>query len=98
MAGPCKATAKAGYAAGTIAKSGAAARRCTSRSIRRGIFIALTVTPANEQERAQVDTLCQRVQQAKSDTVRNDIELQVVKLSEAKKDFVLLPKHCVVAA
>lgn len=34
-----------------------------------GRLIALTVTPANEQERAQVDALCQQVQQATGDRV-----------------------------
>ena len=80
-----------------------------------GHLIALTVTPANEQERAQVNELCQQVQQAtgdtvnlawadqgytgekaKSDAAQNGIELQVVKLPEAKKGFVLLPRRWVV--
>jgi transposase len=80
-----------------------------------GHLIALTVTPANEQERAQVDALCEQVQQATGDTVKlawadqgytgeqaksdaagNGIELQVVKLPEAKKGFVLLPRRWVV--
>ena len=80
-----------------------------------GHLIALTVTPANEQERAQVDALCQQVQKATGDTVKlawadqgytgeqtqsdaaqNGIELQIVKLSEAKKGFVLLPRRWVV--
>jgi len=75
-----------------------------------GYLIALTATPANEQERAQVDALCQQVQQAtgdtvnlawadqgytgkkaKSDAAQNGTKLQVVKLPEAKKGFVLLP-------
>jgi transposase len=80
-----------------------------------GHLIALTVTPASEQERAQVDALCQQVQhatgqtvtlawvdqgytgeQARSDAAQNGIELQVVKLPEAKKGFVLLPRRWVV--
>ena len=80
-----------------------------------GHLIALTVTPADEQERAQVDALCEQVQQATGNTVKlawadqgytgeqakrdaaeNGIELQVVKLPEAKKGFVLLPKRWVV--
>ena len=80
-----------------------------------GHLIALTVTPANAQERAQVDALCAQVQQAtgetvklawadqgyrgeqaKSDAAQNGIELQVVKLPEAKKGFVLLPRRWVV--
>ena len=80
-----------------------------------GHLIALTVTPADEQERAQVDALCEQVQQATGNTVKlawadqgytgeqakrdaaeNGIELQVVKLPEAKKGFVLLPRRWVV--
>jgi transposase len=80
-----------------------------------GQLVALTVTPADEQERAQVDALCRQVQQAtghkvqlawadqgytgeqaKTDAAGNGIELQVVKLPEAKKGFVLLPRRWVV--
>jgi len=80
-----------------------------------GHLIALIVTPASEQERAQVDALCEQVQKAtghavklawadqgytgeqtKSDAAANGIELQVVKLPEAKKGFVLLPRRWVV--
>jgi transposase len=80
-----------------------------------GYLLTLTVTPADEQERAQVDALCQQVQQAtgetvklawadqgytgeqaKSDAAQNGIELRVVKLPEAKKGFVLLPRRWVV--
>jgi hypothetical protein len=35
-----------------------------------GHLMALTVTPASEQERAQVDALCQQVQQATGHTVK----------------------------
>jgi transposase len=80
-----------------------------------GQLVALKITPANEQERAQVEELCQQVQQATGHTVRlawadqgytgeqaksdagdQGIDLQVVKLAEAKKGFVLLPKRWVV--
>lgn len=80
-----------------------------------GHLVALTVTPADEQERSQVDALCQQAQQAtghtvkwawadqsytgeqaKSDAAKHGIELQVVKLPEAKKGFVLLPRRWVV--
>jgi transposase len=79
-----------------------------------GHLLAVHVTPANEQERAQVSELCEAVQTATGHTVelawadqsytgeqpRQDakahgIELQVVKLAEAKKGFVLLPKRWV---
>jgi transposase len=52
-----------------------------------GHLIALTVMPASEQECAQVDALCQPVQQATGDTVM---------LPEARKGFVLLPRRQVV--
>ena len=80
-----------------------------------GHLIELTVTPANEQERAQVKALCQAVQESTGQTVhvawadegytgeqpRDDaqaegIDLRVVKLPEAKKGFVLLPRRWVV--
>jgi transposase len=80
-----------------------------------GHLLALYVTPANEQERAQVGELAQQVQEATGDTVKvafvdqgytgdtaaqeaaeHGIELIVVKLPEAKKGFVLLPKRWVV--
>ena len=80
-----------------------------------GHLIDLTVTPASEQERAQVKALCEAVQDATGDTVqvawadqgymgkdaKDDaqaagIELRVVKLPEAKKGFVLLPRRWVV--
>jgi hypothetical protein len=47
------------------------------------ILVALTVRPADEQERSQVDALCQQAQQATGHTV---------KLPDANKGFVLLPR------
>jgi transposase len=80
-----------------------------------GQLLAVQVTPANEQERAQVGELARQVQQATGQTVKvafadqgytgeepaqaaldEGIELQVIKLSEAKKGFVLLPRRWVV--
>lgn len=80
-----------------------------------GHLLAVHVTPANEQERDQVDALCQAVQQVTGSTVekawvdqgytgqrakdaaaKNSIALEVVKLPEAKKGFVLLPRRWVV--
>lgn len=76
-----------------------------------GLLLAAHVTPANEQERAQVKELSEAVQEATQQSVKaafegqgytgdnpkNDaeeagLELIVVKLSEAKKGFVLLPR------
>lgn len=80
-----------------------------------GQLLAVHVTPANEQERAQVGELARQVQQATGQTVKvafadqgytgkepaeaardEGIELQVIKLPEAKKGFVLLPRRWVV--
>lgn len=80
-----------------------------------GHLLAVHVTPADEQERAQVQRLCEDVQQATGHTVElawadqgytgetaskaaqdNGIDLHIVKLPEAKKGFVLLPRRWVV--
>lgn len=80
-----------------------------------GHLIALLVTPASEQERAQVAELSQAVQEATGQNVtlafvdqgytgdaaaqeaqEHGITLEVVKLSEAKHGFVLLPRRWVV--
>lgn len=80
-----------------------------------GLLLAAHVTPANEQERAQVKELAQAVQEVTQNSVEvafvdqgytgplpeNEakeagMELIVVKLPEAKKGFVLLPRRWVV--
>jgi len=80
-----------------------------------GHLLALKVTPANEQERAQVADLVQEVQAVTGGSVEvafadqgytgdepaaqaaeQGIRLVVVKLEEAKRGFVLLPKRWVV--
>ena len=80
-----------------------------------GHLLALVVTAADEQDRAQVGALAQQVQQATGDSVEiafvdqgytgdeaaqqaaeYGIRLEVVKLPEAKKGFVLLPRRWVV--
>ena len=80
-----------------------------------GYLLAAQVTPAHEQERAQVRSLAQEVQRVTGQTVtlafvdqgytgeepaqaarEEGIELHVVKLAEAKKGFVLLPRRWVV--
>jgi transposase len=79
-----------------------------------GHLLALLVTPANAQDRAQVAALAEAVQQATGDTVEvafvdqgytgepvaeaaaHGIRLEVVKLPEAKRGFVLLPRRWVV--
>ena len=80
-----------------------------------GHLLALKVTPANEQERAQVGDLVQEIQETTGDRVevafvdqgytgeepanqaaRHGVRLEVVKLEEAKRGFVLLPRRWVV--
>ena len=80
-----------------------------------GHLLAIIVTPANEQERAQVSELAAEVQEATGESVEvafvdqgytgeepqkaaqeQGMELLVVKLQEAKKGFVLLPRRWVV--
>jgi transposase len=80
-----------------------------------GHLLALTVTSADEQDRAQVEELAKAVQEATGQSVevgyvdqgytgeetaeaarRHGIRLEVVKLPQAKKGFVLLPKRWVV--
>ena len=80
-----------------------------------GQLLALRVSAANEQDRAQVAALVEQVQevtgesveiafvdqaytgeQAAQDAAQHGIQLEVVKLPEAKKGFVLLPWRWVV--
>jgi transposase len=80
-----------------------------------GHLLALHVTAANEQERAQVGRLAEQVQAVTGDSVEvafvdqgytgdqpaqdaaaHGIQLEVVKLPEAKKGVVLLPRRWVV--
>jgi transposase len=80
-----------------------------------GHLLALLVTPANEQDRAQVADLAAAVQEATgeavsrayvdqgytgeqpaADAAAHGIRLEVVKLPEAKRGFVLLPRRWVV--
>lgn len=80
-----------------------------------GHLLALTVTPANEQERQQVEDLAREVQDVTGQTVELafvdqgytgdqplqdaahfGIQLEVVKLPDAKRGFVLLPRRWVV--
>ena len=80
-----------------------------------GHLLALKVTPANEQERAQVGDLVKNVQEVTGGNVevafvdqgytgeepaeqaaRQGVRLMVVKLEQAKRGFVLLPRRWVV--
>ena len=80
-----------------------------------GQLLTLLVTPANEQDRAQVAQLAAEVQELTGETVEvafvdqgytgeqaaeaaeaQGIRLEVVKLPEAKRGFVLLPRRWVV--
>jgi transposase len=80
-----------------------------------GQLLALKVTPANEQDRAQVGALTQAMQEATGNSVEvawvdqgytgqepaeaaaaHGVRLEVVKHTEAKRGFVLLPRRWVV--
>jgi transposase len=80
-----------------------------------GHLLALRVTPANEDDRAQVGALAQAVQEVTGNRVQlayvdqgytgeapasaaaeHGVRLEVVKLPEAKRGFVLLPRRWVV--
>lgn len=80
-----------------------------------GHLLAVVVTPADEQERAQVAALAEKVREATGETVDlayvdqgdtgeaaaeaaagHGIRLEVVRLPEAKRGFVLLPRRWVV--
>ncbi len=80
-----------------------------------GHLLAAVITPANEQDRAQVGALAEEVQIASGQSVTlayadqgytgdnpaqaaeaHGIDLQVVKLGQAKRGFVLLPRRWVV--
>ena len=80
-----------------------------------GNLLALLVTPANEQDRAQVGQLAQAVQEVTGQTIeiafvdqgymgdapaeaakQHGIQLEVVKLPQAKRGFVSLPRRWVV--
>ena len=76
-----------------------------------GHLLCLHVTAANEQDRAQVGKLAKEVQKTTGKSVeigfvdqgytgeaarKHSIELSVVKLAEAKRGFVLLPRRWVV--
>jgi transposase len=80
-----------------------------------GYLLSLHVTPANEQERAQVAALAEELQRITGESVEmafvdqgytgdevaeaaqeHGIHLEVIKHSEAKRGFVLLPRRWVV--
>ena len=80
-----------------------------------GHLLALHVTAADEQDRAQVEKLAEAVQQITGDTIelayvdqgytgdnaaqaaeKHGVRLEVVKHTEAKRGFVLLPRRWVV--
>ena len=107
----CESGPRAGYD-GHKRKKGSKVHRAVDTL---GYLLAVHITPANQQERAQVQALGQAVQQATGQTVKlafadqgytgeaaaqaaqqKGLELRVVKLPEAKKGFVLLPRRWVV--
>jgi transposase len=103
--------ARAGYA-GAKRKRGSKVHMAVDTL---GHLLALLVTPANEQDRAQVEQLAQQLQAVTGQSVElayvdqgytgqapqqaaadQGIRLEVVKLPQAKKGFVLLPRRWVV--
>lgn len=93
----------------------ALATKYTRQSIRWATGSSLLVTPANEQDRAQVGKLAQVVQEVTGQSVelafvdqgysgdvpaevarQHGIQLEVIKLPQAKRGFVLLPRSFVV--
>lgn len=79
-----------------------------------GQCLTLCVTPADEQDRAQVEQLAKQVQEVTGESVKlacvdqgytgeqpardarqHKIELEVIKLTEAERGFVLLPRRWV---
>jgi transposase len=107
----CESGARAGYD-GYKRKKGSKVHMAVDTL---GLLLAVHVTPANDQERAQVQELARQVQHVSRQTVKlafadqgytggepakaardEGIELQVIKLPEAKKGFVLLPRRWVV--
>lgn len=80
-----------------------------------GNLLTIVVTPANEQDRAQVDQLCHDIQEVTGQNVTvafadggytgqpaqeaasgHGIELEVIKLPDTLKGFVILPKRWIV--
>jgi transposase len=80
-----------------------------------GNLLDIVITPANEQERAQVEELSKRVQELTGNSVqvafvdqgytgdetaaaakKYGIQLEIVRLPEARSGFVLLPRRWVV--
>lgn len=73
-----------------------------------GQLLAVHITPVNEQDRAQVGVLAEAVQAVTGENVElafdaaaeaaqaHDIRLEVIKHTEAKRGFVLLPRRWVV--
>jgi transposase len=103
--------ARAGYD-GAKRKRGSKVHRAVDTL---GYLLALHVTAADAQDRAQVEQLAEQVQdvtgrsvelafvdhgytgdQPAQDAAQHGIQLEVVKLPEAKKGFVLLPRRWVV--
>ena len=115
MDAPCKAARKAVGERVTTATNAEKGSKVHVAVDTLGHLLALTVTPANEQERAQVAALAEQVQEATGQSVElayvdqgytgkeaaaaaaaHGIHLEVVKLAQAKRGFVLLPRRWVV--
>jgi hypothetical protein len=99
----CKARRRAGRVLAMMA-TGAKGSKVHIAVDTLGHLLALKATPANEQERTQVNDLMAQAQEVTGGQVKaafvdqgytgqHGVELIVVKLAEAKRGFVLLPRH-----
>jgi transposase len=108
-------TPESGYRAGYDGHKRRKGRKTHAAVDTLGHLLALVVTPADEQDRAQVAALAAAVQevtgesvelayvdqgytgeQPEADAAGHGIRLEVVKLPEAKRGFVLLPRRWVI--
>jgi transposase len=115
MRAPSSRPPRVGHAPATTGTSAAKGSKVHVAVDTLGHLLALLVTPANEQERAQVEELASAVQTVTGEHVElayvdqgytgekpaeaaahHGIQLAVVKLPEAKRGFVLLPRRWVV--
>jgi transposase len=115
MGAPYRATPESGARAGSDGHKRRKGSKVHLAVDTLGHLLALKVTAANEQERAQVGALARQVQAATENHVeighvdqaytgaesaaqaeREGIHLMVIKLPQAKRGFVLLPRRWVV--
>src|SRR6266700_7685269 len=115
IAGRCSRARKVGIEQATMERNDAKEARVHLAVDTLGHLLALHVTPANEQDRAQVGKLAAAVQEITGHSVElafvdqgytgdepaqaaqeQGMRLEVIKLPQAKRGFVLLPRRWVV--